>query len=125
VISAWDIYWVMQLDSINDTLGLFAFFAIVGGLLASVARVVAKADADTDPSAAAFVRATRVAPWVLSAGLLAWAISTALPSTKTAAAMVVIPAVANNQAIQHEAADLYGIAKDALRELAKPKETAK
>lgn len=62
----------------------------------------------------------RLAPRIAVVAGVLLTVNAFLPSTKTAAAMIVIPAVANNEAIQREAGELYGIAKDALRELAKP-----
>ena len=118
MISAWDIYWVMQLDTL---IGMF-----VGVAMACV-YVVFLAGLFTDGEALG-IDSDRPASWLkwpavifVAAGLCA----AFLPSTKTAAAMIVIPRIANNEAIQHEAGDLYGIAKDALRTLAAPKQEAK
>lgn len=103
-ISPWTIYWVLQLDNIGNAsemvafLGLFALPFLWGFVLSEL------------KSLAAFVFAVGVT--------VVWlAVATAaifLPSTKTAAAMFVIPAIANNETIQREAGDLYGLAKQAL-----------
>jgi hypothetical protein len=120
MISAWDIYWVMQLDSISAALSWLAISGslIVGpaALYAAVLRSMPFSDRDAEKGKATHSLCAKWTPYIAAAFLLA----TLLPSTKTAAAMLVIPAVANNEAIQREAGDLYGIAKDALRELAKP-----
>lgn len=123
MISAWDIYWVMQLDSIGTILFMFAVLGIIGGGLLQITRLVAASD-ENDAGAATFVRLTRATPYFLMAAIAAAIANGFLPSTKTAAMMVVVPRIANNEAIQREAGDLYGIAKDALRELAKPKQEA-
>lgn len=128
MITAWQIYWVMQLDSIG---GMLTFTAIVCGvavLFLWVWGAIEKACSSNSPEmelskreAARGVALHRSAkPLTILAGILLLA-NAFIPSTKTAAMMLVIPAVANNQAIQREAGDLYGIAKDALRELARPK----
>jgi len=114
VITAWNIYWVMQLDSINRSIIVLMVVAgaasLISAMIGSIEDVPA-AVSFSKKAAAAFVGC-----------ILLGALT---PSTKTAAAMIVLPAVANNQAIQREASDLYGIAKDALREIAKPKEDRK
>lgn len=132
MISAWDIYWVMQLDSIGGAVFVLALSAFIAAV---VLLIMGGCNAHEVPeewgSDVYRIKAQRAlarAPALIGAGkrlafLAAFlAIAVALtPSTKTAAMMLVIPAVANNEAIQREAGDLYGIAKDALRELAKPK----
>lgn len=131
MISAWDIYWVMQLDSIGCA---FVFVAISLLVVAAGAAVGAMFNRDmraiwSDNKEgnsfkeydAKVVGWTSVAKKTAPIGLVVALLAAFIPSTKTAAMMLVIPAVANNEAIQREAGDLYGIAKDALRELAMPK----
>lgn len=43
-------------------------------------------------------------------------VATLLPSSKTAAAMVIVPAIANNETIRKESGELYDLAKQALRD---------
>jgi hypothetical protein len=112
MISAWDIYWVMQLDTIRSALGIASVFALAATAISTLAIAIEGAS----PRYAKFFGAI-LAPLAIAAALV--------PSSKTAAAMVVLPAIANNQTIQREAGDLYGIAKDALRKLAAPKEQTK
>ena len=136
MISAWDIYWVMQLDSIG---GAVLFLAIAASVSAAALLIMGGCDSRACPEewngSEYRLRAERAlarAPALIRAGKRTAALAAflavaaaLLPTTKTAAVMLVIPAVANNEAIQREAGDLYGIAKDALRELAKPKPAAK
>lgn len=132
MITAWQIYWVMQLDSI----GCFVFAAFVislvcGGCAFLFAAIHAGDDhwswnCDRIGQRQDFRRTLyRWGRLAIAASLVCGLAAALIPSTKTAAAMIVIPAVANNEAIQHEAGDLYGIAKDALRELARPKPAEK
>lgn len=115
MISAWDIYWVMMLDSIGCTLSIFA---IVGSLVGGVAAIVhMMAAGDNEPSIA---NGTRWGKPLLFIALAAFFINMLIPDTKTAAMMVVIPRVANNPNVQREAGELYDIAKTALRKLAAP-----
>lgn len=110
MITAWQIYWVMQLDTIGTVATLLAFAAF---MLTVFVWAAYADDAIESP----------VAPSLLTLPFLAFTtVATFLPSTKTAAAMIVLPAVANaatSETVQREAGELYGIAKDALRELAK------
>lgn len=109
-ISAWDIYWVMQLDTIGVAAGLISFLGLIFLPFAI---------------GFSFFEVKRAWAYFSCAGLgLFWMVAVAaaifLPSSKTAAAMLVIPAIANNETIEREAGDLYQIAKDGLRELVKP-----
>lgn len=134
MITAWDIYWVMQLDSIGFVVFLIGFafgvVAVVAGFLGYIDRDTASIyeGASYDEArekhrklianGASKLRVAGRAALCCAPILL---LAAFIPSTKTAAAMIVLPAVANNKAIQQEAGELYGIAKDALRELARPK----
>lgn len=109
-ISPWTIYWVLQLDSIRAALS-FACFVIACAALFGFLYCVDE-------------RKRLVVPTLLS--VLAAIVFTAaafLPSTKTAAAMVVVPAIANNPRIQSEAGDLYQLAKEALEQAVHPDAT--
>jgi len=128
MITAWQIYWVMQLDSIGGALVAVAAIAGAAAVVLWIGGAIEKACSNTLPEldiskreaarGAAMHRAAKPMTWLAAVLIL---VNAFIPSTKTAAAMIVLPAVANNEAIQREAGELYGIAKDALRELARPK----
>ena len=105
-MSAWTIYWILQLDTIGNAMGLISFLGLLFVPLGWAFSI------DVIKSLWAYV--------ACSLATAAWAVAVMaaifLPSTKTAAAMVIIPAIANNEAIQKEAGDLYQLAKQALRE---------
>lgn len=108
-MSAWQVYWVMQLDSIG--VGLFLF----GVAFLFAAWVFASATEYDE------VRSLRPAWICLSIGLLLWMVDVFVPSTKTAAAMIVLPAITSESAtsvVAPEARELYDLAKDALRHAA-------
>lgn len=141
VISPWAIYWILQLDSIGSALTMVgiaaSFIAVALGINAFFNRDMAEVYEDSTypegkakhasliaKSDSALRVFKRLAP---VAGILLLA-SAFVPSTKTAAAVVIIPTVANNETIQREAGDLYKLAKDALADAVKPdapKEPAK
>jgi hypothetical protein len=107
MISPWEIYWVMQLDTINNLAGFASFIGLFGmpfmwGFILS----------ETDSVAVRVAGSGVTAAWVLALALVAF-----LPSSKTAAAMIVIPAIANNERFQSEASDLYQLAKQGLQKL--------
>lgn len=105
IISAWEIYWVLQLDTIgaaaeiSSFLGVFIMPFVAGFLVCEV---------KTWPAYVA--SAALIAAW-----LVVTAVAVFLPSTKTAAAMFVIPKIANSEVIQAEAGELYELAKQAMR----------
>ena len=127
-MNAWTIYWILQLDSINSSLSLAATIATCFTLGLAVMYLAHSLADPTRWSApenkASAQKSLDMAPGVgkfavrmlLFAMLPLWTAATLIPSTKTAAAMVVIPAIANNETIRKEAGDLYALAKQALRE---------
>lgn len=109
-MNAWTIYWVMQLDSINSGVALLTFFGCLACpfLWLYVLEETEGLGARVLATFASFFAAVLVALAIL------------LPSSKTAAAMVILPAIANNEQVQKEAGDLYALAKQAQTNLAKP-----
>ena len=102
----------MQLDDIHGTAEWFGW---VGGIVAVVFAVIYFLT-DRDYQGLR-VWAKRAA----YASVIGAVLSSFIPTTKVAASMVIIPAVANNPNVQREAGDLYQIAKEGLRNLAEPK----
>lgn len=131
-MSAWDIYWVLQLDSINT---LFTVVSILGVVVIAVLLLVGMFSYSSSkyfPESEISIREAHTARTSFSiARKLTYAVAPILvlaalvPSTKTAAAMIVLPAIANNVTIQHEAGDLYKLAKDALRQAVSPTQNNK
>jgi hypothetical protein len=111
MISAFEIYLVMQLDSIVT---VFFVFAVASGFVALFLGFIGAAE--DNPVWLAFAK--RLCVWSVASSLLA----AFVPSTKTAAAMLVIPAIANSEAAHKEAGELYVIAKQALKDIASPEE---
>lgn len=111
-MDAWTIYWILQLDSINSAFGTIA---LISGIASSSAFVFSGIVwLNQEEQAAKIIRKFSYrAAWIFAITIASGAL---IPSTKTAAAMVVIPAIANNETIRNEAADLYKLAKDALRD---------
>lgn len=106
MISPFEIYLVMQLDSL---VGLAVCFSIFFGIATLVAVVGVVGDDLERPIFALVVTAGPFLAAVLTAAIL--------PSSKTAAAMIVIPAIANNEKIQDEAGELYQLAKQGLKQV--------
>lgn len=126
MISPLEIYLVLQMDSIKEATQVSAVVSgagvlgslFIGGLVASVDSWddVAKRESKAVLRTAAYKWTKRLAlVCSLSAALVAL-----LPSTKTLAAMLVIPAVMNSETVQKEAGELYTMAKTALEEAVKP-----
>lgn len=126
MISPFEIYVVLQMDDVKDALtGLGA----ISGVAAALAGFVALAggghssyDNKDDIERRASFRSAAIKRYKLSLAVAVLSASSAvlLPSTKTLAAMLIIPAIANNETVQQEASELYTMAKDALKEAIKP-----
>lgn len=124
MISPFTVYLVMQLDSIGATV---TFASVITGVLAAVLFLFASSERGSSQSypdheiskrqaANADRLFSKVKPAFVCASIFC-ALSVLLPSSKTAAAMYVIPAIANSEAVQNEAGDLYEMAKQAMRKL--------
>jgi len=119
VITPWEIYWVLQLDSIGFALFGVAIMSGFGCIFAAIAWSIA---ADPDVGMPALMRPfRRLTLYILPIIFIVAFIGNALlPSTKTAAAMIVVPQIVNSPTIQREAGDLYNLAKQALRDAIAP-----
>lgn len=114
MISAWDVYLVMQLDSIRAALFVICGLGVTSALF--VAGPMAGI-ADWDEKKSMRRKSTR-ALIACVVGLLFGAV---IPSSKTAAAMILVPKLTSPEVVQplsKEAGELYGLAKEALRNLA-------
>lgn len=119
MISAFDVYLVMQLDSIVSTATIFAIIAGLASVLNLVIGVIASIDEEDFAP-----RLLRSGKLCLSACLVFAAVATLTPSTKTMAAMIVLPALTSDEVVQpvkKEAAELYDLAKQALRQAVEDK----
>lgn len=118
MISAWDVYWVMQLDSIS---GLFEWIAwlsvpVTVGLAWIGALISDIGSNQTDDEKILWARAVQWIKRTAALGIACAVTASFIPSTKTAAAMIVLPSIANNETLHREAGELYGLAKQALKE---------
>ena len=117
-MNAWTIYWILQLDSIREGfMILTAIFGVLVGVLA-LFGTIQRADCygDDDPAIAlGKAKQTLAAKWAKPLVAL-FVLTLFIPTTKTVAAMVVLPAIANNETIRKESGELYDLAKQALRD---------
>lgn len=130
MISPWEIYWVMQLDSIRGALTIIAVSLVVASIVAAFKYDSERslrdiwADSPGEYGQSKFNEYdshTRSAGRALRKSLIfalsAMCLAALIPSSRTAAAMIVIPAIANNERFQAEAGDLYQLAKQGLQKL--------
>lgn len=115
------VYLLFQADSISNAMTFIAVMAGVAFVIALPLRPIAKSEADNDEGAAIAYRMCRVVMWVcpllIAAGIF-------MPSSKTIAAMIVLPRITTPQAIDtmsKESRDIYELAKKALANLADDK----
>lgn len=113
MISAWDVYWVMQLDSIGGGLVFVGLICLLSGGFFSAVALEQQV-----------YRVLWLTVPVLGLGVACFLGNIFLPSSKTAAAMYIVPRLTSGEAIEAmkpEARELYELAKDAIRELATDK----
>jgi TctA family transporter len=118
MISAWDVYWVMQLDSISTTVGVAGLFGLAGAIASLFigSMVTDRAWKPSEAQDRMWASIVRTSKRMAIAGALLSVLSGFVPSTKTAATMIVLPAIVNNETLHKEAGELYGLAKQALKE---------
>ena len=107
MITTMQMYWLVVLDSIV-TASVICFSI---GLLASVASIGIALDTNDH----------WWMPWfAVPFTLLSMLTATFVPSTKQAAAIVIVPKIVNNEKVQMVGNQLYDLAVDWLRELRPP-----
>jgi len=114
VISAWQIYLVMQLDNITSAATIIG--TIVGGTGAATILLGYMVEEIS------LVKASKKMLWV---SLPLISLATLLPNSRTAAAMIVVPALTSKEVVEPvagEAKELYDLAKEALKNMAKKEE---
>jgi hypothetical protein len=130
MVSAWQVYWVMQLDSIGSNLVFVLCILFFAALAATIAAIV-HGSADPSGLSGYFEEEAkrmlskapalkRLASKLILAFFVLLIVVTALPSSKTAAAMIILPAVTSDKVIDSakgEVKELLGLTKDALRGL--------
>ena len=134
MVTPFEVYLVLQLDSINAFLLGVGMPALIGGAVAAIAFAVNARNQyswDKEPPAD---RLARYAEYAKSsrrfayAGIAAVALSVIVPGTKTAAAMIIIPALTSKEVtepLSREAGELFELAKEALRNAASKPEPKK
>lgn len=118
IISPWEIYLVMQLDSFN-VITCIAWMMMAACMLISLIIMALNIDCYSRSETQAYAGSKKIIKWLAGPLVFFLALNTILPSSKTAAAMIVIPAVLNNQSVQVEAKELYTLAKQGFAEMVK------
>ena len=106
------IYWIGNCNSIITACILLAILSAILGLAGFCSAMEARCDSS----------GTTIALTFIPIFLLSVAGAVFVPSTKTAAAMYVIPAIVNNEKMQTLGNGLYDIAIEWMKEL-KPKDS--
>jgi hypothetical protein len=120
-MSPFQVYLLLQMDSLNTGLGVLL---LLMGAVILFCLIPVFIDGWTDFQSKGLLKKT------CTAFLTVWGLAVVCPSTKTVAAMIVLPKLTSPQALDtmgKEGQELYGLAKKALENLAddKKKEDAK
>lgn len=130
-VSPWTVYWILQLDSIGASLSVLSIGGLLAASLLTIFGAMNKSFSNSYPehisskreraSGEAMHRLARILAAIVIPLFL---INSLLPSTKSMAAIIVVPAIANSEMIRSEAGDLYDLAKQALAKAVAPEEKA-
>lgn len=122
MITPSDIYWLTRLDGINDlfsALAILAFVISIIGLIAGCIYVsMSWTEDERDGGKAVLSMSFKTA--IVATVLATLAVLT--PTTKEAAAIIVIPKVANSESVQQLGDGIIDLANQWLKELAPKKE---
>ena len=113
-ISAWTIYWITRLDEISIAMGISMVAMIIVCAIAAFMYVVSDFKV-----IGAKKLAYSLLPWIVGVTL----VNTLIPNTKQAAAMYVLPAIVNSEAVQELPSELTTLAREWLQELRPKKES--
>ena len=116
-LSAWDVYWVMQADTIHHTANGCALVSTMAVFLGAVIVCASYEELMFPKPIGLIIR--RVWLSLIPIAFLSIIAATFLPTTKTVAAIIVLPAIANNEQLHGEAEELYHLAKEALTDMVK------
>ncbi len=117
-MSAWTVYWVLQLDSIKYIFILLTIFTAVAAAITSIIGGLMTGEyneRDRENGTKLLGYSKRL--WLTF--VVALFAANLLPSSKTAAAMIVLPALTSEEVVgtvKSEAKELYEMAKEALKE---------
>lgn len=125
-LTAWDIYWVTRLDEISILLTVsFILMAIV--MVFFCLSWVANRDDYERRCCNGLEKqktAERLLKWLVPTLITVGLINAFIPNTKQAAAMYVLPAIVNSEAVQELPSELTTLARKWLQEL-RPKKDSK
>lgn len=110
------IYLWQQADSIRSILNPFCIAGCISAVAFVITTIVFLIEGGDEVIAA---RCRDVRKWALAgiaAGIASYSLTCLMPSSKTIALMVAIPAVANSEPIQKDLPELYKLAVEALKD---------
>ena len=113
-LDATTVYLVMQADAFKDSI---CAASLMLGIMCPIILGWLSFLCHTFEHAKAGLFAGLLAVLCICFGLFLALASGLTPSTKTAASMIVLPAIVNNETVMDEASDVYRLAKDALSDL--------
>lgn len=110
------IYIWQQADSIRSTCDFFGVFGFIGIIAVAGSYVIKGLLHDEEGVQTAVPKFLPILWFVMLFGNLANLIAMLMPSSKTIALMVALPAIANSEPIQKDLPELYKLAVDALKQ---------
>ena len=113
------IYWISAFDNMREVAVPISVIGMIAGVIATIMYGVTKAleDEDDCAKAAAGVQDPVLKRFVGPAVAVSLAILAFAPSSKTLAAMYIVPAIANNEKVQDVGNKLYELSVEWLEEL--------
>jgi len=109
-ISGWTIYWLTRLGGIQTFLLTAGIATFIGGITAFIGTNVENAN-----------KWIRVSKKVAVIGFVMIILGILTPTTKEAAAIIIIPKLANSETLKRECGEIYNLAKDWLTNLSEDK----
>ena len=112
-MSPWTIYLITRCDYVSGALMAVWIVSVVVAVVAFCVGSTIATDTKAETLPPGCVRLLR---WLLGVFLVSGVGFMLTPTTKQMAAIIAIPAIVNNEKVQSEASELYGLAKEWMRQ---------
>lgn len=119
MISPLTIYLILMLDNIKVASGITLLVVSVAAVICFIVTMV-NSGRDYASETRCHEAGKRGLKITVPLALLCVLVQALVPNSKQAAAIFLIPAIANNENVQREASELYDLAKQGLKNLATP-----
>lgn len=113
MISPWTIYWIMQLDSVKISIERFTACSVALSGISVLLYMLSHDPSMTMISTSKSIKCSKI---FVSLSILLVTLNTFIPSTKTAATILTVPMIVNNEQFQADLTDIYSLGMEKIKD---------